>query len=133
MKSYLEGNPELKLILNEDIAVGKNAAKTSIRSVTLDDCNFHESVNPKNFSSLKTLSCIAPQGEFVVMNYRINSEFSPPFRIYPFIDELNNYKLQIIIKVRASYPEDHVGSFINVKFPVPRQTDGVSFDITSVI
>ena len=34
------------------------------------------------------------KGEFVVMNYRITGEFQAPFRIYPFIDELSNYKVK---------------------------------------
>lgn len=42
MKSYLNGNPALKLALNEDIAM---AESNTPGSVILDDCNFHESVN----------------------------------------------------------------------------------------
>lgn len=38
MKSYLTGNPALKLILNEDIAM---AETNSNGHVILDDCNFH--------------------------------------------------------------------------------------------
>ena len=41
MKSYLAGNPELRLALNEDLVIGKGGA---YGSVTLDDCNFHECV-----------------------------------------------------------------------------------------
>lgn len=38
MKSYLLGNPALKLILNEDIVM----ADTNMPGgVVLDDCNFH--------------------------------------------------------------------------------------------
>ena len=39
MKSYLSGNPELRLALNEDLVIGKGGA---YGSVVLDDCNFHE-------------------------------------------------------------------------------------------
>lgn len=42
MKSYLNGNPALKLILNEDITM---ADSNVVGTVVLDDCNFHESVN----------------------------------------------------------------------------------------
>lgn len=38
MKSYLNGNPALKLILNEDITM---ADTNTSGSVVLDDCNFH--------------------------------------------------------------------------------------------
>ena len=53
---------------------------------------------------MKTVTINPPDGEFLVMNYRINSEYPAPFRIYPFIDELSPYKLQFTIKVRANFP-----------------------------
>jgi AP-4 complex subunit mu-1 len=81
MKSYLVGNPPLKLILNEDIAM----ADSNINGVViLDDCNFHESVNYSEFLINKSLKIDPPEGEFVVMNYRITSDFNAPFKIYAF-------------------------------------------------
>merc|ERR1719387_1438842 len=44
MKSYLLGNPELKLALNEDIIVKGHNMSGGYGAVTLDDCNFHECV-----------------------------------------------------------------------------------------
>lgn len=84
MKSYLQGNPELRLVLNNDLQVGKGNGSGS---VVLDDCNFHECVDVRDFEAMKTISINPPDGEFLVMNYRINGEFSAPFRIYPFIEE----------------------------------------------
>lgn len=62
-------------------------------SVVLDDCNFHECVDLKDFEAMKTLAITPPDGEFLVMNYRINGEYPAPFRIYPFIDEQTPFKL----------------------------------------
>lgn len=62
MKSYLKGNPELKLVLNDDIVVGRQNAKSAINAVVLDDCNFHECVNAKEFDQLKTLKITPPDG-----------------------------------------------------------------------
>ena len=53
MKSYLRGNPGLRLVLNDDLVIGK--APMSGSSVILDDCAFHESVNLTDFETLKTL------------------------------------------------------------------------------
>jgi len=42
MKSYLAGNPELKLALNEDMVVGKQSGGgASYGALEVDDCNFH--------------------------------------------------------------------------------------------
>ena len=38
MKSYLAGNPALKLILNDDLTL---AETRNPGSIVLDDCNFH--------------------------------------------------------------------------------------------
>jgi AP-4 complex subunit mu-1 len=38
MKSYLLGNPALKLLLNDDITM---AESNTTGSIVLDDCNFH--------------------------------------------------------------------------------------------
>ena len=106
MKSYLQGNPELRLVLNDDLVVGRSNAG-QLGSVVLDDCNFHECVDVRDFEAMKTLSINPPDGEFLVMNYRINGDYQTPFRIYPFIDELSQYKLQLTLKIRATFPADH--------------------------
>jgi len=118
----------LRLVLNNDLQVGKTTTG-QVGSVVLDDCNFHECVNTNDFESLKTVSINPPDGEFLVMNYRINGEYQAPFRIYPFIDEISSYKLQFTVKVRANFPTNHFATQVVVKFPVPRQTTGVSFEL----
>eukprot|EP00347_Sterkiella_histriomuscorum_P012152 403369694 len=133
MKSYLQGNPELRLVLNDDLVVGRANAGAGggqvVGSVVLDDCNFHECVDVRDFEAMKTLTINPPDGEFLVMNYRINGDYSTPFRIYPFIDELSQYKLQLTLKVRATFPPDHFATQVLIKFPVPRTTTNVSFEI----
>ena len=100
MKSYLIGNPELRLVLNNDLTVGRSAMGHQ-GSVILDDCNFHECVDTRDFEAMKTVSINPPDGEFLVMNYRINGEYPAPFRIYPFVDEDTGYRLKFTVKVRA--------------------------------
>ena len=71
MKSYLAGNPPLKLALNEDLQVGKSG----LGGVIIDDCNFHDCVNTSEFELNKTIKIQPPDGEFTVMNYRVTSDF----------------------------------------------------------
>ena len=132
MKSYLKGNPELKLVLNDNIVIGRQNAKSAINSVVLDDCNFHECVNAKDFGTLKTLKITPPAGEFVVMNYRINNDYEQPFRVFPFIDELSHYKIQFIIKIKASFSVEKFAYQIVVKFSVPRKTANVNLELSKV-
>mmetsp|Transcript_67812 Transcript_67812/g.187344 ORF Transcript_67812/g.187344 Transcript_67812/m.187344 type:complete len:359 (-) Transcript_67812:187-1263(-) len=119
MKSYLSGNPELRLALNEDLVIGKGGA---YGSVTLDDCNFHECVQLQDFETSRTLSFIPPDGEFVVLNYRVTGEFRAPFRVFPAIDEVSPYKLDVTIRCRADIPETNYGANVVIRIPVPRNT-----------
>ena len=119
MKSYLSGNPGLRLALNEDLVVGKENA-SGYAGVVLDDCNFHECVNLDDFEGTRTLALIPPDGEFVVMNYRITSEFRPPFRVFPVLEETSPYKVELVLKVRADIPEANYGANVVIRFPTPR-------------
>lgn len=65
MKSYLSGNPGLRLALNEDLVVGKGGSSgrgPSYGGVVLDDCNFHECVNLDDFEATRTLALVPPDG-----------------------------------------------------------------------
>lgn len=126
MKSYLRGNPELKLVLNDDIVIGRTATYSSVS--VIDDCNFHQNVNTRDFESAKTLYITAPDGEFTVMNYRINTEFSAPFKIYTFIDE-SAYKLEVKIKINSNFSDKFFAGNVLVKFNVPKLTQNVYFDL----
>lgn len=119
MKSYLSGNPALKIALNEDLIVGKENAG-GYGGVVLDDCNFHECVNTDEFDTARTLSLIPPDGEFVVMNYRMTSEFKAPFRVFPVLEESSPFKVELLLKVRADIPEANYGSNVVIRFPVPK-------------
>lgn len=63
------------------------------------------------------------------MNYRINSDFSVPFRIFPFLDRISPYKLELTLKVRATFPEAQYGANCRISFKVPRNCTGVSQEL----
>jgi len=126
MKSFLSGNPGLRLALNEDLVVGKENALGYGAHVVLDDCNFHECVKLSEFESQRILSFVPPDGEFVVMNYRMTGEFRAPFRIFPFIELVSPYKVELIVKIRADIPEQNHGGNVIIFIPVPKSTSNVT-------
>ena len=100
MKSFLAGTPELRLGLNDDLTIGKQ--DHNYGAVQLDSVNFHECVNYNDFMKDRTLFFRPPDGEFVVMNYRVTSmDYSMPFHIIPIIDEQPPYKVELTLKVWA--------------------------------
>ncbi|KAJ8445098.1 hypothetical protein Cgig2_029470 [Carnegiea gigantea] len=135
MKSYLSGNPEIRLALNEDVTIGRSGSSAYGYSsagsgpVILDDCNFHESVHLDTFDLDRTLSLVPPDGEFPVMNYRMTQEFKPPFRINALIEEAGALKAEVILKIRAEFPSSATANTILVQMPVPSYTTRVSFEL----
>jgi len=121
MKSYLAGNPELRLALNEDLVIGKNN-DNSRGSVILDDCSFHDCVNLSAFESTRTMSFIPPDGEFIVLNYRLTGEYKTPFRIFPSIEETGPKTIEISCLVRAEIEPNNFGSNVYIEIPIPRCT-----------
>mmetsp|Transcript_31050 Transcript_31050/g.96061 ORF Transcript_31050/g.96061 Transcript_31050/m.96061 type:complete len:446 (+) Transcript_31050:42-1379(+) len=123
MKSYLSGNPELKLALNEDLVVGKRGA---YGTVVLDDCNFHECVRLDDFETSRLLSFVPPEGEFVVLNYRCAGNFRVPFQVQPQIVETSPFQLEVTVLVRSEIPHTNYGSDVTMTIPCPRNTAGAS-------
>mmetsp|Transcript_89439 Transcript_89439/g.276681 ORF Transcript_89439/g.276681 Transcript_89439/m.276681 type:complete len:446 (-) Transcript_89439:140-1477(-) len=135
MKSYLMGNPELKLALNEDINIKNQNIGGGMHggygAVVLDDCNFHECVDLEDFSDQRTLSFYPPDGEFAVMNYRITGDFRVPFRIFPFVEQQTQHKVEVTIKVRAEIPEQNYGGNVQISCAMPKTAASVSTELGS--
>ncbi|RQM19068.1 hypothetical protein B5M09_008142 [Aphanomyces astaci] len=131
MKSYLAGNPELRLALNEDLIVGGNASinHSGYGQVVLDDANFHECVQLDEFERDRVLVFTPPDGEFTVINYRLTGrDFRAPFRVFPVVDEISPTKIEVTVKIRADMPDNNYGANVIVRFPVPQNTIAVSCD-----
>lgn len=131
MKSYLMGNPELRLALNEDLVIKGQALGGfgGYGAVTLDDCNFHECVNLDEFGHTRTLSFYPPDGEFAAMNYRITGDFRAPFSIHPHVDQQSPTRIEVTIKVRAEIPEQNYGGNVQVTCILPKSTATCSVDL----
>ncbi len=130
MKSYLAGSPQLRLALNEDLAIGRNA-NTTYGSVTVDDINFNDCVNLSEWEHGRTLSFYPPDGEFIVLNYRMTGEFKTPFRIFPSIEEVEPNKLEISVHVRAEIPDNHFGANVSIEVPLPQSTTVATCNVVS--
>ena len=38
------------------------------------------------------------------MNYRVTGDINAPFRVFPYIEETNPYKLEMTLKIKACFP-----------------------------
>nr|BAN65414.1 clathrin coat assembly protein, putative [Babesia bovis] len=85
MKSFLSGNPMVRVALNEDIVINNRRCKVPNVAV-LDFCNFHECVDTREFEKARLLSLTPLEGEFTLMSYRISGNAVLPFRIKAAVD-----------------------------------------------
>ena len=123
MKSYLKNSPELRIVLSDEILVGKTSYGAG--RMELSGYNFCQGVRAKDFESQRTLYIVPPEGEFILMNYRINNEFAPPFRLYTIVEE----SLELRIKLMANFSSNTKAGNIKITFNAPKETQSVYFNV----
>jgi AP-4 complex subunit mu-1 len=125
MRSFLGGQPEIRLGLNEDLVIGREERRHGYGTVVLDDCNFHESANLEQFEKERSLSIMAPDGEFTLMNYRISGEFlnSIPFRVTTAVEDGDIPKsLRLCVRLKCEIPSKAHATNVILRIPVPKAT-----------
>lgn len=127
MKSYLSGTHPVRIALNQGLTIGKNEQVSyGGMSVVLDDCNFHEVVNLDSFERDNTLVLTPPAGEISLMNYRCTSEFQPPFRVYPTIEESAPHRIDIFVKLRVDIAAKNNAHNLLITIPLPKSATKVT-------
>ncbi|XP_065184237.1 uncharacterized protein LOC135814959 [Sycon ciliatum] len=133
MKSFLAGNPEIRLGLSEDIVVERSSTSPGAIGVTLDDCNFHQCVRMEEFEKDRTLAITPPDGEFTAMRYRLSGDFRHklPFQMLVMVEDNDSKSLEVVLKLRCDIPQDQHATNVAVRFPVPKATTSVSHVLPS--
>ena len=126
MKSYLKNSPEMRIVLSDDIMIGKSSY--SAGRMEISGYNFCQGVRARDFETQRTLYIMPPEGEFTLMNYRINNEFAPPFRLFTIVEE-SDYKLELKIKLNANFSSKIKAGNIVITFNAPKETQSVYFSL----
>lgn len=134
MRSFLSGRPTLHLALNRNMhigslgpaAVGGQSLQPALAILSIEDCNFHELVNLKNFEKEREFTLPAPDGEFTAMNYRVTRAFRLPFRVFPYVEIVSPFRLELVIKLRADIPKEHTAVNVSLVVPMPLTTAAAS-------
>jgi AP-4 complex subunit mu-1 len=130
MRSFLSGSPEIHLGLNADLAIGRGPRDApQPGSVAVDDMNFHRCANLTAFESDRMLAFYPPDGEFTLLNYRCSGEFAMPFRVYPYFEDAGQVRVDLVLRIRAEFPEQCHASNVIVQFPVPESAVSVGFEV----
>lgn len=125
MKSYLVGEPILKLALCDDVITNESQN----HGIKLDSYSFNKCVDDRNFETNRVLLVKPPAGEMVAMNYKISQSFNYPFRIYPFLTEISSHKIEFMLKISSTYGTDCTASKVNIKFSIPKSVSTIKLDL----
>jgi AP-4 complex subunit mu-1 len=63
------------------------------------------------------------------MNYRLTSDFNAPFKLFTFFQTVSQYKIEMTIKLKSTYPKTFTGSLVVVRFKVPSKASGITPEI----
>lgn len=128
MKVYLSGMPELKLGLNDKVLfenLGRSVAKG--RAVDLEDVKFHQCVRLNRFETDRTISFIPPDGEFDLMNYRLNTKVKPLIWVECVTELHSKSRIEFYVKAKAQFKKKSTANNVEIYIPVPKDADTPSF------
>jgi len=129
VKSFINGNPEIKIGLNKDLQIGKPANRGySTPSAMLDAISFGENTKTQEFETSRTLSMIAQDGECVLLNYRSTNHYNLPIRCSVAVAKESDYKIEVAVKVFCDIPKTNAATNVLVKIPLPKTTTNASID-----
>ena len=123
LKSFLKGKPEL------EIGISSYVDRLIQENTELKDFNFHSKVDFSRFCQDKVLTVDPPSGEIVLMNYRLTQNVDTPFKVFPYIEKLNSYKYEILVKVKSMYSNKIKANNVEVCFNLPKFTTSANFEM----
>lgn len=128
MKSYMKGNPEVRISLNDDLVIGKKGYGTS--TCILDSAMFGDTVRRNEFESSRILSFIPYLGEYTIMSYKCTGTFTLPFRVFITVEKESDYKIDVIVRIKCELPKLSYATNVLVRIPLPSSTSSTIVDFT---
>jgi len=128
MKSFLSGMPELKLGLNDKVLFAQRGGNASRRkAVDMEDIRFHQCVRLSRFENDRTISFIPPDGEFIMMNYRLNTKIRPLIHIEANVKKHSRSRMEYLIKASSKFKRRSTANGVEIAVPVPNDAYAPKF------
>jgi len=115
MKAFLTGMPDIKIGLNDK----------------LEDATFHPCVNLGRYNAERVVSFVPPDGEFELAKYRCTEGIELPFKATALLTEQGRTRMDVTVKVKATFPTNLWASNVVVLVPAPPQTARASFQLSA--
>jgi AP-1 complex subunit mu len=131
VNSKLSGMPELRLGLNDKIQFeASNTEKkenSSRGTVELEDVKFHQCVRLTRFEVDRVITFVPPDGEFILMSYRLNTTVKPLFWIDTHVTKHSKNRVEYLIKAKSQYKPQSTASNVEITVPVPSDASAPTF------
>lgn len=126
MKSFLSGMPELKLGLNDKLLM-EARGRTRGKSVDMEDVRLHQCVRLSRFENDRTISFIPPDGEFTLMEYRLNTTVRPLLWVEAHVEPHSHSRIEYMIKAKSNFKRRSTANNVEIEIPVPADADSPAF------
>ena len=120
LKSFLIGSPLVTLGLNEDITLVDDGESLQYDNKKITSFNLHECVNSEIFDTSSAFSFRPPLGEFFLMNYRIESLYSVPFRLFPTIEQMGSHHVHVSLVVQSDFSSNLMANDVRIQILLPK-------------
>ncbi|KAJ5073640.1 ap-4 complex subunit mu-1 [Anaeramoeba ignava] len=126
IKNFLSGNPILEIGLNENIKIGSPKDFQYFQGIFLEDVLFYHKCDSSKFEESGVLQIIPPEGEFILMKYRVSeTSMNLPFQIATNFEEFGQNKLEIRVTITSDFEKAMWASNVQISFLVPE----ISLDV----
>ncbi len=88
----------------------------------IQDVTFHPCVNLGRFNAERVAAFVPPDGEFELMRYRCGDGVSLPFRVLPTVTEIGRTRVEVSVRVKATFDGRLSASNVTLAVPVPPTT-----------
>jgi len=133
VKCELSGMPELKLGLNDKVlfeVMKRDLAKA--KTVDLEDVKFHQCVQLTQFKDDRTITFVPPDGEFVLMSYRLDQRVKPLIMVESHVEKSSS-RIEFTIKAKAQFKSDSTASEVQILIAVPKDCSKPKFSAATGI
>lgn len=129
MKCHLSGMPELLLGLNDKrfFDLNQTAPQTSgsKKTVEIQDIKFHQCVRLARFENDRSISFVPPDGEFDLINYRMECPFKALFNFEITYEKQTERHIHFFVKAKTNYKARVNANFVDFWIPLPSDAQNV--------
>lgn len=126
-KVHLNGIPVLFMAFNNKFNFSRETDEHSRQisvgnvegALTNEDFSFHPCVDSSKIESERVIRFIPPDGEFILMQYRLTSKLRPLIWVEPIVQRHDRSRIEYLIKIKAQFKKSAHATEVRVTVPVP--------------